>query len=201
MKRRLLIASIALACVWGAWQDWRSRPVEAPPGVLVSEAPLQNRLPDAAAFSYENLTLEPVAAYQIRARLLSRRPYRLGREAKLSPIDFALAWGPMSDSAVLSALKERHGGRFYLIRWSGQPPLPAAQMFSHMSNNHLIPANDQVLASLKRMRPGQVVQLRGMLVNARADDGWRWNTSTVRTDNGAGACELFYVEDAFPEPA
>jgi hypothetical protein len=36
--------------------------------------------------------------------------------------------------------------------------------------------------------------LRGFLVEARADDGWRWRSSLTRDDTGARACELVFVE-------
>ncbi|WP_166627906.1 hypothetical protein [Thiopseudomonas denitrificans] len=47
------------------------------------------------------------------------------------------------------------------------------------------------------MRPGQVIALEGYLVDAAAPDGWRWNTSLTRKDTGTGACELFWVENAY----
>jgi len=44
------------------------------------------------------------------------------------------------------------------------------------------------------VRVGQVVHLTGQLIEARANDGWRWRSSLTRDDTGAGACELFRVE-------
>jgi hypothetical protein len=36
--------------------------------------------------------------------VLSVERYRTGREAEISPVDFALGWGSMSDDAVTSKL-------------------------------------------------------------------------------------------------
>jgi hypothetical protein len=47
---------------------------------------------------------------------------------------------------------------------------------------------------LKKLRPGQIVTARGYLVDVRGPGGFTWNTSLSRTDTGAGACELFWVE-------
>ena len=64
------------------------------------------------------------------------------------------------------------------------------------ANTHIIPANTQVASQIQSMRPGQVIELNGYLVNASAPDGWRWRSSLTRKDTGAGACELFWVESA-----
>ena len=59
---------------------------------------------------------------------------------------------------------------------------------------HLIPADDTVARDLARVREGQIVDLRGRLVEARRVDGWRWRSSLTREDSGAGACELVFVD-------
>ena len=64
----------------------------------------------------------------------------------------------------------------------------------HAANTHLVPADAGVRRQLAKIRRGQVVQLQGLLVDARAADGWRWQTSLTREDSGAGACELFWVQ-------
>ena len=63
----------------------------------------------------------------------------------------------------------------------------------------------EIEKQLKRILTGDQITLRGKLVNVTArlvGEGGRydsasitWNTSTTRTDTGAGACEVIYVED------
>jgi len=48
---------------------------------------------------------------------------------------------------------------------------------------------------IDRVRAGDLVHIRGYLVNAHMPDGGEWRTSTTRSDSGAGACELVWVED------
>jgi hypothetical protein len=67
---------------------------------------------------------------------------------------------------------------------------------SHSANTHLIPANQNVRRQLAALRVGQVVHLRGELVDARRDDGAWLQTSMTRADSGAGACEVMLVESA-----
>jgi hypothetical protein len=43
-----------------------------------------------------------------------------------------------------------------------------------------------------RVRQGQVVNLRGLLVDVLGPDGG-WNTSMTREDSGPGGCEIILV--------
>ena len=40
---------------------------------------------------------------------------------------------------------------------------------------------------------GCAPDIEGLLVDARRSDGWSWNTSLTREDDGKGACELMLV--------
>ena len=55
-------------------------------------------------------------------------------------------------------------------------------------------ADDAIRGELFSVREGQVVTLRGYLVEARGGDGFRWKSSLTRNDTGGGACELMLVE-------
>ena len=192
-RRALWLIALLTLCGYQAVQWWQLRPVMQIAGVLAAEDPQQAET-SASAFPHKGFTLQPRASYRITARLLSREPYRLGREAELSPLDFALGWGVMSNSSVLDALKISQSNRFFWLRWPDAPPAPEGELMRHAANTHLIPADAGVARQLAKIRRGQVVQLQGLLVDARAADGWRWQTSLTREDSGAGACELFWVQ-------
>ncbi|HKE93005.1 MAG TPA: hypothetical protein VKB34_01755, partial [Povalibacter sp.] len=133
------------------------------------------------------------ANYDITARVLSVEPYRIDGGAKLSPLDFAVGWGPMSDSAVLGHFRITQGVRFFTI-YPDEDAIDLDSALRASANMHLIPATRYVRDRLKSVRAGNVVHMQGMLVNASRTDGYTWNTSLTRADTGAGACELFYVE-------
>ncbi len=192
---RLLLGLLLLLCSYQAVQWWQARPVQQPAGVLAAEEP-QQQASAAAAFAHGDYRLQPRASYRMTARVLGRKPYRWGREAELSPVDFALGWGVMSDSRVLDALDISQSGRFFWLRWPATPPAPEALLMGSAANVHLIPASKAVARQLAKIRPGQVVQLQGLLVDASSIDGWQWRSSLTRSDTGAGACELFWVEQA-----
>src|SRR5437867_3666143 len=111
MKWRWLLILVLLYAAWSAWQD---RPVTRPAGVLVDAAPLQTDLPaQLAPIEHTGYRLTPLQAFSLEARVLSAERYRFGREADLSPIDLALGWGAMSETAVLADIDISQSGRFY----------------------------------------------------------------------------------------
>jgi hypothetical protein len=204
--RNALIACVLLAALGWWYSEYSPRRVHAPAGVAtasgcplpppvgVDEAPLQTDVPDAMpGFVLQVATLEPLAGFSIDARVLSREEYRMGREADLSPTDLALGWKRMREDDVLSRLDISQSSRWYNYRWQDQPPLPPDEIARSSANMHMIPATDDVAATLARVRKGDRVRIDGWLVEATAADGWRWRSSTTRDDSGGGACEVVYV--------
>lgn len=168
------------------------RAIERAPGVLVDTEPLQ-QLIDAAPFAAGDFELMPRASYDITARVLSVEPYKMDGGAKLSPLDFAVGWGPMSDSAVLDHFRITQGARFFTI-YPDESAIDLGTALRGSANMHLIPASARIRDSLQKVRRGHVVRLQGFLVNVSGPNGYTWNSSLSRDDTGAGACELFYVE-------
>ena len=188
MKRLLLIAAAIVIVLL-------LRPpgeVRHGPGEVAPRTPIQSEA-ELAPFSREDYNITPVADFDIEARVLGRKNYRVDAGAKLSPVDLALGWGPMSDETVLDQIDISQSGRFY--RWRTDVlPIPRQEIEHNSANMHLIPANDAVEDQLKRLRKGQVVRIQGHLVNVDREDGWYWYTSQTRTDTGGGSCELVFVE-------
>ena len=190
---KLLLALAAI--VIGVGSMLSNRPVERAPGVLAPDDPLQRELADAAPLQHQEYELTPRAAFEFEARVLSAERYRRDGGAGLAPVDLALGWGPMSDSAMLARFKVTQGARFYTL-YPEDEAVDLALALRHSANMHLIPASESVRRTLESARAGQVVSLRGQLVDAARPDGFTWRTSLTREDTGAGACELVYVESA-----
>ena len=191
MRAWLVAAAVLVA--FGATRWVAQRPVVHSPGSLVSAEPRQTSPADDAPVPFGDFVLTPLADFELEARVLSREDYTFGTESSLSPTDLALGWGRMSDSAVIGQLEIGQSARFYHYRWRDQPPIPPAEIVRSSANMHLIPADATVARGLARVRVGDVVSMRGQLVEARRDDGWRWRSSLTREDSGAGACELVLV--------
>ena len=189
-------ALVILALVGGIYWAWPSGPIRHAPGILAPREPAQTQVTGRAIIAHDDLQLYPLARFEVEARVLSTERYWLGREASLSPVDWALGWGPMSDQQVIDRLEITQGSRFYYYRWRGPaPPLPLPTIVEHSANMHLIPGTPAVWRELRAVRAGHVVHFSGYLVSARARDGWRWDSSLTRKDSGPGACELVWVEE------
>ena len=74
--------------------------------------------------------------------------------------------------------------------------IPRREIEIQGANMHLIPADGTVGDVPDGVRRGQIVELRGYLVRAGADDGRRWIGPLARENHGAHACGLVYVERA-----
>src|SRR5262249_44364704 len=88
---------LAVLLVAGPVQAWPSGAVRHPGGVLAPREPTQTAVKDVAPIALRGFRLVPLARYEIEARVLSTERYWLWREASLSPVDWAVGWGPMSD--------------------------------------------------------------------------------------------------------
>lgn len=191
-ERWWAIAATAALLVWGSYA-WLTRPLHPPPGVLSAADPIQGPPLSPEPWTFREHRIKALASFEIRARILSRERYRWDRAAELSPIDFAMGWGPMSDSAVLDRLKVWQENRWYY--WSTPNfPIPAGEITSHSANMHMIPATPLVRRQLLRFREGEVIHLRGQLVRVEGKDRWTWVSSLSRQDSGDGACEVIWVE-------
>jgi hypothetical protein len=187
---------LCAAAVLGLWQYVSNREIPRPPGVQAAAEPLQGDISGSPpVFDKAGYKITALATFDITARVISREHYHLDRESDLAPVDLALGWGPMSDTAVLKQFSFSQDHRFYFYHWSGSPPIPAGEIVTHSANMHLIPATGSVAKRLSSVRTGNLVHFKGYLVRVEAPDGWRWVSSLTRTDTGAGACELVWVED------
>lgn len=187
----LLVA--AVAALIGIVQ-MEPRALRHGPGVQAPYTPNQVDLSRPQRFQFEGYSIEKLARFNIEARVLSKQRYWFGREADLSPVDFALGWGPMSDETVLDEISISQGGRFYHWQTSSSRVGPQ-DIIRNSANMHLIPADDAVERALKSdVRTGDIIQLTGYLVAVTGEDGWRWRSSMTRADTGNHACELIWVE-------
>lgn len=179
--------------LFGLYFFWETSEISRPPGVLAPEAPVQRELHASDARGKDGFRILPLASFEIRARVIARQRYRLGRAADLSPIDLVLGWGAMSDSKVLNEISFSQGGRAYT--WMTTVfPVPRRVIETHSANMHMIPANRDIERRLKSIRAGNMVHINGYLVQVTAPEGWRWTSSLTRDDTGGGACELILVE-------
>jgi hypothetical protein len=193
--RSFLTLLLGCLAVWGIARFWLWCPLIHLPGVLAAEDPVQKFCQPHSLGEIKGYGLTAVASYALRGRVLHTKRYWVDGN-DLVPYDVAVGWGRMSDQAVLDHLSISQTNRFYFYEWREEPPIPEQEILTHSSNNHVISANSDVAHVISSLRAGQIVSMKGWLVNVSRPDGFRWLTSTRRDDTGNGACEVFYVESA-----
>ena len=122
MKKLLIILGI-LAVVL-LYFFYPETVITYPPGETAPSQPIQTNLVNKKQWTVGEFTIEALAKYDIKARVLSRNNFSLGKESKLSPFDLALGWGPMSDQNVIDKLKITQRDRWYFWH-ADRLPIPA----------------------------------------------------------------------------
>jgi hypothetical protein len=195
MKKILFLILLA-ALVWG--YGYYLGPKTYPPGILVKSDPVQVMIDSPMdPIKKGDFVLKPLARYTISARILHTKRYWSGEIAGLAPYDIAVGWGPMSDQGVIDKLSISQGNRFYFWEYQNPPPIPQDQIICHSANMHLIPSSFRVRHTIAWLRPGDLVRMKGLLIEA-TNPKWEgrkpWRSSLSRTDTGNGSCEIMWVE-------
>jgi hypothetical protein len=198
MNPRTLCIVLVILGLIGAARWYPQRSIAHASGVLIDSAPQQRAPANTDPISHGDYRLIPLADFELEARVLSREDYSFDEGSDLSPTDLALGWQRMSDTAVIEQLDIDQSVRFYSYRWQREPPIPTDEIIRSSANMHLIPADETVADELARIRQGELIRLRGRLVEAHRSDGYHWRSSLTREDTGAGACELVLVERVEP---
>jgi len=175
---------------------WSGSEISRAPGVLAPDEPYQKEVYSTRIREINGYRIELLASFDIRARVIAAERYWFDQGSALSPVDLVLGWGAMSDSAVLEQISISQGGRFYHW-WVKNLSLPRRAIETQSANMHMIPATGEIARQLKSIRSGNMVHLKGYLVEATSKRGFRWRSSLTRTDTGGGACELILVESLY----
>lgn len=193
MKKIAFIAFMAFV-FWKLLFD-QQQVVVLEAGIKADSAPVQVNIEHKDYFQFEGFQISPLAEFKIKAKVLAREDYLLGKESQLSPTDLVLGWGDMSDETVLKDIEISQSGRWY--HWNVERfPIPRRKIETQSANMHMIPANDHIEKMIEAVKQGQIIELEGYLV--RVDDvdaGWHWQSSLSRDDTGNGACEIVFVTD------
>ena len=124
-------------------------------------------------------------------RILGSKTYSEDEQAKFSPIDYAVSWGVFAEPEIARHITVNQYDRY--LNWKiDRLPVPAEQAMQMVSNMHIIPANPEIAKQIKHVKRGDLVRLKGDLVEIK-DKDLVWTSSLTPTDTGDGACEVFRV--------
>lgn len=168
-----------------------------------SRDPIQRSLRSNESIMIETkagqFTLTPVAEYQLSGVVVSKETYAYDWKSEISPVDLAIVWGKLAEPEHKKYVSFSQRNRWYFYEYRPDSPLDQSYINSHSSNNHIIPASENVSTALRAIKKREKVMLEGFLVNVKGTykgGTVYWNTSLTRKDSGDGSCELFYVTKA-----
>ena len=142
------------------------------------------------------LIITPVAEYKISGVVVGKGTYSSDWSGEISPVDLTIAWGKLAEHGSYRYITYTQGYRWYFYQCKSGSPFDHYYVLSHSSNNHIIPANENIRRAVKTVKKKHKVVLEGFLVNLKGtykEQPVTWNTSLSRTDAGNGSCEVFYV--------
>ncbi|HCY74636.1 MAG TPA: hypothetical protein DHV28_01830 [Ignavibacteriales bacterium] len=191
--KKIIFTSILLIATL-TYFFWPEKVISYPSGQVAPDQPIQQNLSLNKVWKKNEFNIKALAEYKIKARVLSRNDFSIGRESEISPVDFALGWGPMSDQDVIDKIEITQSNRWY--HWKTDSyPIPQQEISLNSANVHIIPKDDLTEEKIKNVYKGSLVEMKGYLVEVTVDDGWHWKSSLRRDDTAGGSCELFWVEE------
>jgi hypothetical protein len=192
MKKIIILSSVLVIVL--VYFFYPEKVITYPPGITAPEQPKQNNLIYPKDWKVGEFTIQGLAEYNIKARVLSRNNFSFGEESNLSPFDLALGWGPMSDQSIIDKIDISQSNRWY--HWKADKlPIPAREISLNSANVHIIPKDERIEEKFDNVYKGSLVEMKGFLVKVTKEDGWHWKSSLKRDDTGGGSCELLWVEE------
>ncbi|WP_138429710.1 hypothetical protein [Fodinibius saliphilus] len=177
----------------GIYYYWTTRPVTHGPGIVAPNTPVQETTFNSKKISYKDFILTPRANFKLEARVLSTKGYYFDKYSELTPFDVVFGWGPMSNETNLESLMVRQSDRSFYWEMA-RPPLEQQKMWQHAANMHLIGSTQKIRDKISSLRQGQVVKMKGVLVNVNSPDGWKLKTSLTRKDIGENSSEVVWIK-------
>jgi len=156
-----------------------------------------------------HINLLPQADYNISGMVVAKNIFVPGLFSfdsfgRLAPVDLGIVWGKLVDPdfekyITFKSYKTIDRARILASHPKFDYPFDYGYLSSHISHNHIIPANNNVLKALISVKKKDIVNLQGYLVDIIINNRPVAKTSLSRTDEnsyarGGGACEIMYVK-------
>ncbi|MBT8046495.1 MAG: hypothetical protein KJN67_04955 [Pontiella sp.] len=110
------------------------------------------------------------------------------RKDKLNIMDVGILWGSNLDPAIYRHIKFHTDGVWLKAKTKDKAVWEKLDQ-AQLSNNHLLSTNPVLTKQAKALKRGDVISIQGCLANY---SGRR--SSIVRSDTGASACEIIWVD-------
>jgi hypothetical protein len=112
----------------------------------------------------------------------------------LNIIDLCVVWGDNARSGVYQDIRFS-SGQFWCYWETSSSQAASTFNPNAYANNHLLTADPALAKRMRQVRVGDQVRFKGKLAEYSHSGGFKRGTSTVRTDQGDGACETVFIEE------
>lgn len=169
-----------------------------PEQILLAE-PYKDTLKIKVVLPHTEAMIKPQASYKMSARVIAKSRILGDGVSELVPYDVGLVWGDLMKDKNYRKITFHQYQRWVTWQVSAKTmnDIGYLDIPRHVSNNHLIPANKNILSGIKKIRKYDKIYLEGYLVNCdisyKKSPLFHYDSSLTRTDTGDHACEVFYV--------
>jgi len=204
LARVLMVPGLALLVAGFIYRGATPKPAEI--AAEVREEPRQT-MTRVAPFSVHadgvDYRVDPVFDYDIAGLVVSRHDSQTWWDTihadandHLNVADLCLAWGANAADGAYAYMSFHNAQFTCYFSYPGGTPVTSAHVRA-ISNNHLLTANPAIARTIRKLRVGDQVRLRGQLVSYSHNTGFAFTrgTSTSRDDMENGACETVFVDE------
>lgn len=168
---------IFCAFVAASYVVYSTFPVNHGPGIMADEKPNIERLTWEEPFTFKGATFTPKRKINGEVRVLKRKRYFFDTFSKYSPVDAMVGWNQLSDSRNLDYIYYNLGDRTYRLDLT-RPPLPMNTIYEESDLWHFIPSSEEINQKLKALRDGEIVHVKGLLVDISNESDFTFKTNT-----------------------
>lgn len=154
----------------GSWFLWDQRSIKHGPGLLAENPPRVENILSPKPIATDNFTLNPYQLFEGELRVISRKRYWFDELSGIAPYGYIFSWGGMSDEKHLRRISPKQENRTYTLHVSN-PPLSIQNMHGKVVLAQAIPANDQIMETMKNVRVGHVIKIKGLIIDLKKKGG------------------------------
>lgn len=164
------------------------------PGITAKEQPQLNRLTWQKPFSFKGATLSPTKLIKAEVRVIKRKRYYFDDFSKYAPVDALIGWNELSDERNLDHIYFSLDDRKFDLDLT-RPPLEVPKIYAESDLWHLIPSTSEIDEKLKKLRDGNIIHIKGMIVNLSNNTSFDFiSASEINQKNRNGSFSI-WVED------
>ena len=190
MLKYILLCIVAFT----GYYAWTIYPVKHGPGEIAPKTPEIQRVTWEKPFPFMGNTVKPVRQISGEVRVLKNKRYFIDSRSEVAPIDVLVGWKEMSDERNIDHLHFSLDNRYYEVNYS-RPPLPLTEMNSQMALWHLMPSTEEIDQQIKRIRTGNTLKLKGLIVDLDSEQGFDWNSEIIKPVGGKANNLILWVTD------